>query len=436
MKNSNEQIICFDLFDTLISTPDGSGYKEELITLLKQKGIEGNSFNERIYKFVRDNLMTRNHNFKEMVKRLSLFLGIDLNQDEASLLENKWAEENTQAEWIDDAEQIISEIRSKVENKIVLISNVTAPGWEIVDKKLEIRKRFNNVFLSFEKGIAKPNPKVWEAVEKIYNRAGSYLMIGNDKKDDLEVPFSRRWNVGLTGNGKSLNNLISNNINKESSVPSAATKYIILDVDIDADELKSLSDMPCEILDIKEFSKTIMEWEGWNGMDPNTTVLIFPGNGGSLIKGTLEDEWLKKWPLKFKVDIKRVWCPGVDPTVEGGEIYPQIMLTDIKNVVIIDDAVSSGATAGKIMNKNKLWFPGAKWSVVTWVSQRASDTKGFERLYYGALVGERNKKAPLNSLSTLLQDRSIANSYASRNIPGKSNEFLALLERIKNKQPK
>ena len=147
-------------------------------------------------------------------------------------------------------------------------------------------------------------------------------------------------------------------------------------------------------------------------------LLVFPGNGSN-------------YPRKFSricqescgasVHAKRLWQPGTDPIVTAGAILPDIFLiTNVETVVVVDDVISSGLTMQKVRENNVWKFTRAKWLGVSWVAQipqmRAkSGVNGYERVATACVVGKTNgARVPVNSISTLRQNREIATSYAER----------------------
>ena len=148
------------------------------------------------------------------------------------------------------------------------------------------------------------------------------------------------------------------------------------------------------------------------------TLLVFPGNGSN-------------YPRKFSricqescgasVYAKRLWQPGSDPIVTVGAILPDIFLImNVETVVVVDDVISSGLTMQKVRENNAWRFTRAKWLGVSWVAQipqmRAkSGVNGYERVATACVVGKTNgARVPVNSVSTLRQNREIAMSYAER----------------------
>jgi hypothetical protein len=160
------------------------------------------------------------------------------------------------------------------------------------------------------------------------------------------------------------------------------------------------------------------------------TLFVFPGNGSN-------------YPRKLSricqevggasVYAKRFWQPGTDPIVTAGTILPDIFLiTNVETVVVVDDVISSGLTMQKVRENNAWKFTRAKWLGVSWIAQipqmRAkSGINGYERVATACVVGKTNgTRVPVNSISTLRQNREIATSYAERHFR-KPDAFLYLI---------
>ncbi len=166
-----------------------------------------------------------------------------------------------------------------------------------------------------------------------------------------------------------------------------------------------------------ELTRNLLYWDGWRNFDREKTLLVFPGNGASIVKDYLAEccpSWLSQWLWKASVPAKRLWTPGNYPVAVAGRINPGV-LVGIKDVVIIDDVISSGETCRKILELNQAFIPGARWHAAAWVLQRSAKLKGFCGLFSPVEVGTDKSKAPVNSLSTLLECSDIAQSYAVRN---------------------
>ena len=164
--------------------------------------------------------------------------------------------------------------------------------------------------------------------------------------------------------------------------------------------------------------------QAFGDLGRNTTILIFPGNGANIVKRYLPVNWLFQWK-NVSILAKRVWQPGEDPRVFVGRVADQMIL-GIKQVIIIDDVVSSGKTIRNIRLLNDPWIPGTNWNAVAWLIQDKNSSRGFGNIF-GLRVGEKDRLVPINSLSTLMENKKILRSYAERNF-SRPKDFISLIE--------
>jgi len=201
-------------------------------------------------------------------------------------------------------------------------------------------------------------------------------------------------------------------------------KYLINDVG------KHFSFPGVVVLDADELTERVHAWNGWEHLKPATTRIVFPGNGANEVRRRLGERWLSQWNIDT-VAATRFWWPGVTPSAVVGQLMP-IGAFDFEttDVVIVDDVVSSGTTISKIRDRNSIWMPNARWHVVTWIKQRACRLRMFKSSFFGTEVGEKTYRVPINSLSTLLNNAEVAESYARRNFPNPA-AFLTVLEELR-----
>ncbi len=160
------------------------------------------------------------------------------------------------------------------------------------------------------------------------------------------------------------------------------------------------------------------------------TLLVFPGNGSNYPRK------LSRICQKLggtSVAASRIWQPGTDPIVMAGAILQNtFLIMDVDAVVVVDDVISSGLTMQKVRENNAWKFTRAKWLGVSWVAQipqarSKSGVNGYEQVATACVVGKTNgTRVPVNSVSTLRQDREIATSYAERHFR-EPEKFLHLL---------
>ncbi len=150
--------------------------------------------------------------------------------------------------------------------------------------------------------------------------------------------------------------------------------------------------------------------------NPKKTLLVYPGNGGKDIMDKLDLSYIHP---STNVPAKRLWQPGQDPVVCTWEVLPERhILTNIETVVVIDDVISSGKTIEQLYVRNIWKFPKAKWHALSLVG-RPKKINGYDYLYTLNLITNSKcpeKKIPINSISTFIEDKKICVDYALRNI--------------------
>ncbi len=212
-------------------------------------------------------------------------------------------------------------------------------------------------------------------------------------------------------------------------------KYLIDDINGDERILRIIEEtFDLTIFDAEEMTKELIEWEGWGKLDPDYTILVLPGNGASIVKKyikNLDKFWLNCWPNKFYPVAKRIWEPRRDPRVCVERITSKRMILGVKNIVIVDDVVSSGLTIKLLREINLPWIPNAKWSALTWIAQKKLRKKSYLEVFATREVGTTSLRVPINSLSTLIEIPWIASEYARRNFGKKCNEFLDFIDALR-----
>lgn len=427
--NSSEKIVCIDLFDTIVrSSREGPSYED----ILRELGVDP----KEIYPVVRDRIMIQDRTYPDMVGRLFKYFGQgSVNKGLKKRAAKLWESSNEEVDWLPEAKNILTALREELGARLVLVSNVTGPAWRKINKDLSVDDFFDSTFLSFKEGISKPNSAVWWRIQNRMEREYEYWMVGNSVSDDLVVPARLGWKTfQVREGGRNLGQLVESirngisadlcTIMEEMSYELKPQKVMLVDVPMDEGAKSNLEQFNLEVIDASDMTREILGWEGWSKFDPSSTVLIFPGNGAQILKEKLPAEWLRQWSEIIDIDIRRLWEPGNDPVVVGGRMFPERMLVDVKDVVILDDVVSSGLTVRQIVKRNSVWFPQADWSIVSWVAQRSANVKDFKTFFAPQLAGTVASKAPINSLSTIMEDESVASSYAKRNFKGRCKEFL------------
>ena len=152
--------------------------------------------------------------------------------------------------------------------------------------------------------------------------------------------------------------------------------------------------------------------------DPVTTLLVFVGQSSRELKHRLSSKIdLSKFETVY-VPAKRRYEPvelsagreSYSIRVEVGTIERKNVYldTDIKNIVVFDDVVSTGSTLKVLCEKNAPLYPNAAWSAFTLVS-RLEKVKGYQAVYSAGFVKE--KFTPINTFSKLVEDEAVREKY-------------------------
>lgn len=207
-------------------------------------------------------------------------------------------------------------------------------------------------------------------------------------------------------------------------------RYLILDIPLESAEKVAFEKLGFHLLDSQDLAGQLVFSSFWAKFQPTKTLVVFVGNGGKKVKDFLCDEWLAQWPWKANAFAKRFWQPGRDP-YSIAHRFANGVYVGMTDVVIVDDVVSSGATVRKVKEVNSPWLPNTRWHFATLIAQRAAVTKGYVEHEAMAEVGTSQRKAPLNSISTFLDEPHIAEIYAQRNCGQLADEFLQLISQIR-----
>lgn len=186
------RVICFDFWNTLARSLQGGG--ASYADVLARLGAKP----EAIYPLVRDELMVGIFDYEQMVEHLCSRLGLVATSSDIAEAVANWACDNERTAWFNGAVELLDALREQGD-KLILITNITAPAWEAVNLQLNVTRRFDKCFLSCVAGFSKPDPRVWDCVERSYPNAREYWMIGDNEADDLVLPPSMGWKTILTG---------------------------------------------------------------------------------------------------------------------------------------------------------------------------------------------------------------------------------------------
>lgn len=220
-KKTMKRVICWDLWGTLIrSAYTGETYEKYIARwknlICVQAAIRCVLMTEEAYRdpagvnaATEDRPLTYEEAYSILYRRLFIpsgpynwpmeIAGIP-DRDEVI---RRWKEENEAAEWIPGVWEMITRMRAeRLDDRHILVTNTTSPGWETVENKLKISNVFggySRIERSTHHLAAKPDPSIWQWVMGANPFADEYWMIGDDPVIDIAVPAAMGWKTILVG---------------------------------------------------------------------------------------------------------------------------------------------------------------------------------------------------------------------------------------------
>ncbi len=181
-----------------------------------------------------------------------------------------------------------------------------------------------------------------------------------------------------------------------------------------------------------------------NGLQTEISAILYPGQGSKQVTQFFSAAMLGLLTAynQFDIPTKRTFY-GSRASFTSVRIPEKLIKTaktgKIKNILTIDDVVSTGETVNAIRENTEnmatvldekdydpymrfskpriVSQPQIEWSVACWLRQQSAKTDGFNS-YSSVVYRRRDGKVPTNSLSTLLSEtqkgNSVRNNYARK----------------------
>lgn len=425
----SEIVVCFDLWNTLIAPRRRfTSYADVFV----RKGVS----RTEIYPFIRERCMPRVMNYEEMAGAVASHFHVEFSQDEKREVVNLWQKENEETNWLPGAQGLLRQLRA-AKIPLVLITNMSAPGWDALNKKLGIADRFNRIFVSSYEGVAKPDAQVWERAESWFPEMPKehFVMVGDREDDDIIPTKNRGWRAFSVSPQKNDFLAVGRRILERRNELRQCEKIIIIDVPIKDGERRRIKEFGVRVFDAFAETEKILQWPGWQTLDPESTLLVFPGDSAARHRIMLPEKWLARWQW-IDVQAQRSRNPDHEPehTWAVSRFVEEKMNCVVRDVVIVDDVISSGTTCCRLRELNSPWLPNAHWHAVAWLKQRSAHLTGFKTGFAARYIGTESFTTPSNSFSTLLADGALAKNYAERKFGHRAPELLALLADIRKGQ--
>lgn len=231
--------------------------------------------------------------------------------------------------------------------------------------------------------------------------------------------------------------------------PKAGQKILLLDYDYDqAPEFeKSFPHSSFIYLKQKDLENELINLFKQNSFDPETTLVVCVGQSSFDLFKRLRTRMVFRLFSVSYAHAERVYqevkLPGgktsytIHATVgqitrklkrmpfEGRENYKK---TSIRNIVVIDDVISTGITLKTLYERNHLYYPNASWHAFTLVS-RLQKVKHYKSVSTPCSVS--GKFTPINTFSKLVEDKVMGKEYVKRHVAeimqGRTIEMLDVL---------
>jgi len=183
------------------------------------------------------------------------------------------------------------------------------------------------------------------------------------------------------------------------------------------------------LFDPEELSRILSESIGSLALVSEKTLFIFPGNSGQIVR-----EYVTLPPGSCETSVFAKWIYGTDlPASSVGQIPTKTYVDyETECVFILDDVVSSGQTIKRIRERNLWKFTKARWCAGCWID-RGVISKGFDLFHSSITVRhseDDERKVPVNSLSTLLEEPKWLRNYSDKNFSN-PEEFISILQEIR-----
>lgn len=188
-----EKIIIFD-WGGVVESHDEKEYciQRATIDFLKSYKIntDGLKDNELLAKYYEccNNLQSEG-NYYELFNRIKKTFNIECTIEEFVKRYNQYT---FKTKFYKNVVDYAHSLKSRC--KIGILSNLTPFDKERIDYQLNLSK-FDYVFLSYELNLLKPNPKIYDIVEKDISLPGENILFIDDTKKNLVVPKEMGWNT-------------------------------------------------------------------------------------------------------------------------------------------------------------------------------------------------------------------------------------------------
>lgn len=182
------KLICFDLWETLVTEPSTFEYCWEPFASAYPDKISW----PKIHLLIAQIAQRKDQSTEKSIQEI---LG-NLNNKDANLItkiSQRWNNSCDQVVIFPDALEVLDGLK-EAGFKLGLITNTSRYGWEAIERKINLGIHFDYLALSFERGRVKPEPEMFEFIER---QSGflreEIVMVGDSYESDFKAPRKRGW---------------------------------------------------------------------------------------------------------------------------------------------------------------------------------------------------------------------------------------------------
>jgi len=190
------KLICFDLWETLVTEP----FSYENIWEPFAKKYPRKADWRKVHDCIAQIVHRKNQSIEASTAEILAEFGAS-DQTLTAEISARWKDSCDEVSLFPETLDVLRDLRD-AGYKLGLITNTSRYGWESVERVCCIGKFFDYLALSFLIGNVKPEPEIFDWIEKKSGFSGSdIVMIGDSFKSDYEAPRKRGWNSVLLERG-------------------------------------------------------------------------------------------------------------------------------------------------------------------------------------------------------------------------------------------
>lgn len=185
-------LICFDLWETLVTEPLTPVSCFKVLVDAYPHTVSWPKVRELIAQILHKKDQPTKRSIIEILEHFGVTDGTL-----ASEITSQWEYSSDQVKLFPEVLEVLRYLREKG-FKLGLVTNTSCYGWEATNKKFLLDSYFDYLALSFRLGRVKPEPEIFEFIERESGFSGGEItMVGDSYKNDFEAPRKRGWESSL-----------------------------------------------------------------------------------------------------------------------------------------------------------------------------------------------------------------------------------------------